>query len=216
MSTVNEARVACTVLSWASAHGRLQLKCQKLRVGCYMKKVLEWSNYHIPGWCKFSHKSLTDLQKKFSYFNFHTHVLACCHAPSHDVSLFGVVFGLRQWWESTRISELLLSMRSCHASVKMATEPTLSLFFCAPCARIKILTSSKFRTEKKFHSLNFRLLKFYAKFCTIRKFPAIRYLHASSHPGCKVSCQGVPNRLTSLLCPCFIEASPTMENAVLC
>ena len=81
--------------------------------------------------------------------------------------------------ESTRISGLLLSVRNCHASVKMAT---LSLFFCAPRARIKILTSSKFRTEKIF-VVYFRVLKFYAKyakFCTVRKFPAIRYSMAAT------------------------------------
>ena len=36
-----------------------------------------------------------------------------------------------------------------------------------------------------------------------------------ARPGCKVSCQGVPNRLALLLHPCF-EASPTVEKAVLC
>ena len=46
MSTVNEARAVCTVLSWTSTHGRLQLKCQKLRVGCYTKEVLEWSSIY--------------------------------------------------------------------------------------------------------------------------------------------------------------------------
>ena len=34
-----------TILSQASAHGRLQLKRQKLRVGSYTEKVLEWLNY---------------------------------------------------------------------------------------------------------------------------------------------------------------------------
>ena len=34
--------------------------------------------------------------------------------------------------------------------------------------------------------------------------------------GCKVSCQGVPNRLASSLRSCFIEASPTVEKAVTC
>ena len=34
-----------TVLSRASAHGRSQLKHQKLRVGGYTEKVLEWFNY---------------------------------------------------------------------------------------------------------------------------------------------------------------------------
>ena len=34
-----------TVLSWASAHGRSQLKCQKVRVGGYTEKLLKWFNY---------------------------------------------------------------------------------------------------------------------------------------------------------------------------
>jgi len=33
------------LLSRASAHGRSQLKCQKLGVGGYTEKVLEWFNY---------------------------------------------------------------------------------------------------------------------------------------------------------------------------
>ena len=31
-----------TILSWASAHGRLPLKCQNLRVGGYMEIVVKW------------------------------------------------------------------------------------------------------------------------------------------------------------------------------
>ena len=46
-----------TVLSQASAHEHLQLKCQNLRVGGYTKKVFKWFNYpHArahPG-CEFS------------------------------------------------------------------------------------------------------------------------------------------------------------------
>ena len=42
------------------------------------------------------------------------------------------------------------------------------------------------------------------------------YPRARVHPGCKVSCQGVPNRLALLLCLCFVEASLTGEKAVLC
>ena len=38
-------RGAYTVLSWASTHGCMQLKHQKLRVGGYTKEVFEWSNY---------------------------------------------------------------------------------------------------------------------------------------------------------------------------
>ena len=38
------------------------------------------------------------------------------------------------------------------------------------------------------------------------------YLHASAHPGWEVRCQGVPNRPASSLRPCFVEASPTVEN----
>ena len=53
---------------------------------------------------------------------------------------------------------------------------TLDLkLFCAPHARIK---NGKFRTENFFIVLIFRILEFYvkyAKFCTIRNFPAIRY-----------------------------------------
>jgi len=37
--------VLITVLSRASAHGRSQLKYQKLRVGGYMEEVLKWFNY---------------------------------------------------------------------------------------------------------------------------------------------------------------------------
>ena len=42
-------------------------------------------------------------------------------------------------------------------------------------------------------------------------YPRIR-----AHPRCKISYQGVPNRLASSLCLCFVEASPTMEKAVPC
>ena len=35
-------------------------------------------------------------------------------------------------------------------------------------------------------------------------------------PRCKVSCQGVMNRLALSLRPCFVEASPTVEKAVSC
>ena len=34
----------------------------------------------------------------FVYFNYRTLVLACCHAPSHDVSQLWRRFRLRQWW----------------------------------------------------------------------------------------------------------------------
>ena len=33
------------------------------------------------------------------------------------------------------------------------------------------------------------------------------YPCTTTHPGCEGSCQGVPNRPASSLCPCFIEAS---------
>ena len=36
------------------------------------------------------------------------------------------------------------------------------------------------------------------------------------YPGCEVICQGVPNHLASSLRPCFVEASLTVEKAVLC
>ena len=43
----------------------------------------------------------------------------------------------------------------------------------------------------------------------------LNYFRARAHPGCEVSCQGVPNRPLALsLHPCFIEASPTVEKAV--
>ena len=42
----------------------------------------------------------------------------------------------------------------------------------------------------------------------------INYLPTRAHPGCKVSCQGVPNRLASVLHPCFVEAGPTGEKAL--
>ena len=44
---------------------------------------------------------------------------------------------------------------------------------CAPRAKIKILTSSKFRTEKFSYGFFLKFYAKYAKFCTIRKFPAI-------------------------------------------
>ena len=42
-ATVLGANNTC-VVSLASAHGCLQLKCQKLGVGGYMEKLLEYSN----------------------------------------------------------------------------------------------------------------------------------------------------------------------------
>ena len=42
------------------------------------------------------------------------------------------------------------------------------------------------------------------------------YPRARAYSGCKVSSQGVPNRLASLLCPCFVKASLTGKKAVLC
>ena len=42
------------------------------------------------------------------------------------------------------------------------------------------------------------------------------YPHARAHPGCEVSCQGVPNQLASFLHSYFIEASPTVEKAGSC
>ena len=45
-------------------------------------------------------------------------------------------------------------------------------------------------------------------------YPAIR-----AHSRCKVFRQGVPNQLASLLdslCPCFVEASLTVEKVVMC
>ena len=44
----------------------------------------------------------------------------------------------------------------------------------------------------------------------------INYPHAMAHPRCKVSYQGVPNRLALSLRLCFIEASLTAEKAVSC
>ena len=56
---------------------------------------------------------------------------------------------------------------------------TLDLkLFCAPRARIKIFDIFEILHGKKFRSSNFRILELYtkyAKFCTIQKFPAIRY-----------------------------------------
>ena len=39
---------------------------------------------------------------------------------------------------------------------------------------------------------------------------------ARAYPRCEVSCQGVPNRLASLLRPCFVKANLTVEKAVTC
>ena len=50
--------------------------------------------------------------------------------------------------------------------------------------------------------------------CTEEVLEWFNYSHASAHPGCEVSCQGIPNRPASSLCSCFVEASPTMEKAV--
>ena len=40
--------------------------------------------------------------------------------------------------------------------------------------------------------------------------------HTKAHPGCEVSCQGIPNLPASSLRPCFIKARPAVEKAVLC
>ena len=42
------------------------------------------------------------------------------------------------------------------------------------------------------------------------------YSRASAHPGCEVSCQGVPNQPASSLRLCFVEVSLTVEKAVSC
>ena len=42
------------------------------------------------------------------------------------------------------------------------------------------------------------------------------YPRTKAHHRCKVSSQGVLNRLASSLCPCFVETSPTVEKAVSC
>ena len=58
-------------------------------------------------------------------------MLAYSHTPSYYVSFcsnYGVVLAEAMPCMSTRISRLLLSVRNCHASVKMETEPTLSLW----------------------------------------------------------------------------------------
>ena len=39
-------------------------------------------------------------------------------------------------------------------------------------------------------------------------------LLSRADPGCELSCWGAPNRLASLLRPCFVEASLTVEKAV--
>ena len=43
----------------------------------------------------------------------------------------------------------------------------------------------------------------------------VDYPHAITHPRCKVSCLGVPNNHASLLQPCFVKASPTIDKTVL-
>ena len=47
--------------------------------------------------------------------------------------------------------------------------------------------------------------------CKWFNFPRIK-----AHPGCEVSCQGIPNLPASSLRPCFIKARPAVEKAVLC
>ena len=41
------------------------------------------------------------------------------------------------------------------------------------------------------------------------------YPRERAHPDVKLAAMG-PNRLASLVCPCFVEASPTVEKAVSC
>ena len=67
-------------------------------------------------------------------------------------------------WGFNARASLLLSISNCSVLLVLKS---------------KVLTFSKFRMEKIFVGLNFHILKFcvkYAKFCTIRKFPAIRYV----------------------------------------
>ena len=52
--------------------------------------------------------------------------------------------------------------------------------------------------------------------CTEEVLKWFNYPPAKAHPRCEVSCQGVPNRLASLLRLCFIETSPTVEEAATC
>ena len=51
---------------------------------------------------------------------------------------------------------------------------------------------------------------------TEKELKWFNYPRTRGHPGCKVSCQGVPNQLASSLRLCFVEASLTVEKAVSC
>ena len=73
-------------------------------------------------------------------------------------------------WGFNARPSLLLSISNC--SVLLVLES-------------KICDVFKVSHRKNFHSTNFRILEFcarYAKFCTIRKFPAIRYVVYSELP----------------------------------
>ena len=52
--------------------------------------------------------------------------------------------------------------------------------------------------------------------CTEEVLKWFNYPCARAHPSCEVSCQGIPNQLASSLCPGFVEASQTVEKAVMC
>ena len=71
------------------------------------------------------------------------------------------------------------------------------------------------RTRAHGHS-QFKHQKLRVSGYTKEVFEWSNYLHASTHSGCEVSCQGVPNRPASSVHPCFVEASLMVENTVSC
>ena len=97
-------------------------------------------------------------------------------------------------------------------SVRGTWKFNLKLFW-SPCARIEIFDVFKISHRKNFRSLNFRILEFYAKyakFCTIWKFPAIRYQPTDgaalpSHTECLAGLATYltlfPGLLTQVVCP---------------
>ena len=64
--------------------------------------------------------------------------------------------------------------------------------------------------------LQFKLKKLRVGGYMEKELKWFNYLRARTHPGCEVSYQCVPNPLASLLRPCFVEASPTVEKAISC
>ena len=83
-----------------------------------------------------------------------------------------------------------------YGSLDAPVLPWASAYGCSQLKRQKLMMGGY--TEKVFKWFNYM------------------YPCARAHPGCEVTCQGVPSRLALSLRPCFLEASPTVEKAVSC